>query len=167
MPHAAATAADFTARRITRQYRQTINAAPDDVFPLLCPVREAEWLDGWQYTMLFSESNLVEPHAVFTTPGDGEPDTVWIVTAHDPEQRIVEFTRFTPGSRVCVLRIAVRPHEQGRSLVDIAYTYTATAAAGNVFLDGFTEEKFHQAVTFWEDSMNHWLATGQRLARRE
>ena len=34
----------FTARRITSTYRQTINARPDDVFPLLCPVREAEFL---------------------------------------------------------------------------------------------------------------------------
>ena len=36
----------FRPERITRKYRQTINAAPHVVFPLLCPVREAEWLDG-------------------------------------------------------------------------------------------------------------------------
>jgi hypothetical protein len=117
--------------------------------------------------MLCSESGLVEHHAVFTTPGDGEADTVWIVTRHEPVHRVVEFTRFTPGSRVCVLRIAVTPHAQGRSLVDIVYTYMATSAAGNAFLEQLTQEKFRQAMTFWEDSMNHWLATGQRLARRE
>lgn len=43
----------FTARRITRTYHQTINAVPETVFPLLCPVREAEWLDGWQYAMIY------------------------------------------------------------------------------------------------------------------
>lgn len=158
---------EFTAKRITRSYRQTINASPDEVFPLLCPVREAEWLDGWDYTMLFSQSGLVEEGAVFTTPGDDEEDTVWIVTRHDAVQRVVEFTRFTPGSRVCVLRIGVTAGDQGRSLVDIAYTYTAVTTAGNAFIEGFTEEKFRGAVTFWENSMNHWLETGERLARRE
>lgn len=153
-------------KRITRSYRQTINASPDDVFPLLCPVREAEWLDGWQYTMLSSQSGLVEEGAVFTTPGDDEEDTVWIVTRHDAVQRVVEFTRFTPGSRVCVLRIDVSPGDRRRSLVDIAYTYTAIAAPGRAFIEGFTEEKFRGAVTFWEHSMNHWLETGERLARR-
>lgn len=153
------------ASRITRRYRQTIEASPDVVFPLLCPVREAEWLDGWRYTMLQSQSGLVENGAVFTTPGDGEADTVWVVTRHDPAQRAVEFTRFTPGSRVCVLRIDVTPAGQGHSHVDIAYTYTAIAPAGDAFIERFTEASFLGAVTFWEASMNHWLKTGQRLAK--
>ena len=156
----------FKARRITRTYDQTINASPNDVFPLLCPVREAEWLDGWRYTMLFSRSGLVEEGAVFSTPGTGEEDTVWIVTGHDAARRTVEFTRFTPGSRVCVLRIAVHPAAEGRSRVGIAYTYTGITAAGNAFIDRFTEASFLEAVTFWEASMNHWLETGERLEKR-
>ena len=153
------------AERITRRYRQTIHASSDAVLPLICPVREAEWLDGWRYTMLFSVSGLVELGAVFTTPGDGEEDTVWIVTRHDAVQRVVEFTRFTPGSSVCVLRIDVSPDGPNRSLVDVEYTYTSIAAAGRAFLDGLTEEVFRADVTFWEKSMNHWLATGERLAK--
>lgn len=77
------TRSNFVARRLTRTYRQTIHASPDVVFPLLCPVHEAEWLDGWHSTMLFSPTGLVEEGAVFTTPGEGEDDTVWIVTSHD------------------------------------------------------------------------------------
>jgi hypothetical protein len=156
----------MTASRVTRTYRQTINAAPNVVFPLLCPVREAEWLDGWQYTMIFSESGLVEEGAVFSTPGDGEADTLWIVTRHDVRERVVEFTRFTPGSRVKVLRIGVTPADQGRSFVDVAYTYTSITEAGDAFIERFTEEKFLGAVTFWEDSMNHWVQTGERLPAR-
>ncbi|MCL4368925.1 MAG: hypothetical protein M1337_07140 [Actinobacteria bacterium] len=64
-----------------------------------------------------------------------------------------------------MLRIAVRPRGEGRSLVDIAYTYTGLTAAGNAFIDGFTEQSFLGAVTFWEQSMNHWLATGEKLGR--
>ena len=156
----------FEPRRLTRRYTQTIDAAPDRVFPLLCPVREAEWLDGWRHRMVYSESGLVEAGAVFATPGAGEPETVWIVTRHDPVGLVVEFTRFTHESRVCVLRIAVRPGGGDRSRVDIAYTYTAISPAGNTFIEeGFTEAAFLGAVTFWERSMNHWLATGERLAK--
>jgi hypothetical protein len=157
----------FAAATITRSYRQTIDAAPDVVFPLLCPVREAEWLDGWQYTMLHSESGLVEEGAVFSTPGDGEADTVWIVTRHDPADRAVEFTRFTSESRLCVLRICVTPDQPARSLVDISYRYVALTPAGDAFLERLTEESFRDAMTFWEASMNHWLATGTRLAKRD
>ena len=138
----------FTPKRLTRRYTQTIDAAPERVFPLLCPVREAEWLDGWRYTMIRSESGLAEAGAVFTPP-----------------RHIVEFVRFTHQSRVCVLRIAVRPSGERRSLVDVAYTYTSVTPAGNGFIDAATEESFLGAVTFWERSMNHWLATGRRLMK--
>jgi hypothetical protein len=157
--------AGFAAKRVTRRYRQSIKASPDIVFPLVCPVREAEWLDGWRHSMLFSRSGLVEEGAVFTTPGEHEPPTVWIVTVHDNVRREVEFTRFTPDSRVCVLRIAVTADGEGRSAVDISYCYTSISEAGNAFLDGFTEQAFLEAVTFWERAMNHWLESGKRLTR--
>jgi len=32
---------------VPRRYAQNIHAPPQAVFPLLCPVREGEWLDGW------------------------------------------------------------------------------------------------------------------------
>ena len=38
-----------------------------------------------------------------------------------------------------MLRIAVRWHTSGRSLVDIVYAYTGITAAGNAFVDGFSE----------------------------
>ncbi len=155
----------FTAKRVTRTYCQTINATPGRVFPLLCPVREAEWLDGWQYTMIYSESGLIEEGAVFSTPSPGEEDTVWIVTRHDPRKREIEFTRFTPASRICVLRIAVRAKDEDRSFVDISYTYTATAPTGNAFIQGLTEEAFMGAVKFWEESVNYYLETGKKLTR--
>ena len=152
-------------KRLVRAYRQTIDAPPDVMFPLLCPVREAEWLDGFTYTMVHSASGLVEDGAVFTTSNPGEADTVWIVTRHDRTARVVEFTRFTPESRTCVLRIGVAPHGAARSHVDVSYAYTSISPRGDEFLDGWTEKTFLDAMVFWEKSMNHFLKTGHTLRR--
>lgn len=157
----------MVAKRVARAYRQTIHATPEKVFPLLCPVREAEWLDGWRYQMIYSSSGLVEDGAVFSTPGSGEENTVWIVTKHDPKAYRVDFARFTPHSRTCVLRITVKSKDRNSSYVDISYTYTGITPAGNDFVDRFSEETFLEAVTFWERSMNHFLETGERLTRVE
>ncbi|HUL75355.1 MAG TPA: hypothetical protein VLT86_19740 [Vicinamibacterales bacterium] len=151
--------------RIVRTYRQTINAAPDVVFPLLCPVREAEWLEGWRCTMIYSASGLAEDGAVFTTSGDGEPDTVWIMTRYDREAGLVDFTRVTPGSRTCLLRLAVSAMDDGRSHVDISYAHTSLTPAGDAYLETWTNEAFLEAMVFWERSMNHYLKTGARLQR--
>ena len=154
---------EFRSKRITRAYRQTINATPDKVFPLLCPVREAEWLDDWQYHMIYSERSLVEEGAVFSTSYEGEEDTIWIVTKHDSRTRKVEFARFTNKSRTSLLKIAVKPKGGHNSYVEVSYTYTGITPAGNDFVDSFTEDAFLEAVTFWENSMNYFLETGDRL----
>ena len=126
-------------------------------------MREAEWLDGWQYTMIYSQSGLVEEGAVFTTPGDGESDTVWVVTKHDTVNFKVEFTRFTYPSRTCVLKVGVRPRDGSSSYVDIAYTYTGISPAGNQFIDELTDDIFRADMSHWEDSVNHFLRTGKKL----
>lgn len=155
----------FTAHRVTRSYQQTINAPPEEVFPLLCPVRETEWLDGWEYEMIYSESGFAEKGCVFSTPGEGEADTVWVITGYDKENHVIQFTRFTPGTRTCVLTITVTPKGGTASNVDISYTYTGITEEGNAWIDGFTEEKFLEAVKFWERSMNHFLETGEKLEK--
>ncbi len=157
----------FEAKRIRRSYRQTIAAAPEVVFPLLCPVREAEWQDGWQYEMIYSNSGLVEEGAVFNTPHAGEEPTTWIVTKHDPKAHVVDFTRFTPNSKTCVLTITVSPKDELNSFVDICYTYTAISPAGNEFIDSYTEEVFLEGVVFWEKSLNHFIKTGVKLTEEE
>jgi hypothetical protein len=152
-------------RRVVRAYRQTIDAPPAAVFPLLCPVREAEWLDGWRFTMVYSASGLVEEGAVFTTSSDVDADTWWVVSRHDRDAGVVEFCRFTPGSRTCLLKIAVSPFGAAQSHVDVSYAYTSLTPAGDAFLAAWTPEVFLADMTFWERSMNHYLHTGQRLIR--
>lgn len=157
--------AAFEARRVVRSFRQDIGGPADVVFPLLCPAREVEWLDGWSYRMIYSSSGLVEDGAVFATSSAGEADTIWVVTRHDPADRIVEFARVTPESRVTVLRLAVTPIEEGRCHVHVRYSCTSLAPAGDAFLEAWTEEAFLEFMRFWECSMNHYLATGRRLKR--
>ncbi len=152
----------FQPKRMVKSYRQKIEASPDVIFPLLCPVRESEWLDGWKCTMIYSASGLVEDGAVFSTSA-GDETTFWVVTRHNPAQHEVEFGRFTPESRTCVLKIAVKPASAACSYVDITYIYTSIAPHGNRFLEAWSDESFLRGVTFWERSMNHFLKTGAKL----
>jgi hypothetical protein len=115
--------------------------------------------------MIYSDSGLVEKGAVFSTPYEGEEDTVWIVTKHDPRNHEIVFARFTPNSRTCVLEIVVKSKNENSSYVDVSYTYTGITQAGNDFVDIFSEEVFLEAMIFWEKSMNYFLEKGQRLQK--
>ncbi len=155
--------ANFVAKRVTRTYTQHILAAPNAVFPLLCPVREAEWLDGWDYKLIYSTSGYAEEGCVFTSKQTDEPDTIWLTTEHDEQSHRVEFARVTPESRVAKVNISLRANPDETTSADISYTITALNETGNEFVDGYTEQSFVQGMQWWEKSMNHFLKTGEKL----
>ena len=155
----------FKAKHVTRSYEQTINADPAKVFDLLCPVKEAEWLDGWDYALLHSESGLAEEGCVFLSRQEGEKDTIWMITKRDVQKRKIEFVRATPESRIARLTITVAEKAASVSKVKITYVITALCEEGNRFLDAFTPENFEAAMKFWEKSMNYYLETGKKLSR--
>ena len=154
--------ADFKAKRVTRQYVQTIHAEPSMVHSLICPVKEAEWLDGWDYNLIYSQSGVAEPGCVFTSMSAGE-ETIWMITKRDDEAFETEFARVTPGSRVAVVSIRIENGNHQTSRVYISYSITALTAAGNQVIDSFTQENFDKDMQFWEATMNHYLRTGKAL----
>lgn len=146
-----------------RNCAQRIIAAPDKVFPLLEPVREAEWLDGWEYEMIYSASGFGEEGCVFKTAHHHEAETIWVVTKRDETNHRVEFVMTTPDSRVGQLQIQLEDNRDGTTSAHISYTFTALSEEGNRFVDDYTEEAFNHRMLHWERSMNHFLETGNVL----
>lgn len=152
--------------RIVRTFTQQIDAPADRVFPLLCPVREAEWLEGWgeSVEIIHTASGLAEKGCVFKTRPPGRPETVWMITRHDPGARVVEFCRVTTGLVATTLEIAVDARPDGSSAVRIAYTFTPLGPEGRAFVrEHHSEARFRAEMTWWQDAMNHWLRSGALL----
>ncbi|MEJ2098951.1 MAG: hypothetical protein P8X68_03115 [Desulfobacterales bacterium] len=157
----------FKAKRVTRRYIQTLNAEPSVVHALICPVRETEWLDGWDYDLIFSQSGLAEAGCVFISRNKGEKDTIWMITKRDDQNFETEFARITPESRVASLTIRIEDGGNHTSRMHIAYTFTALNEEGNRFIENFTEQNFVQDMKFWEAALNHYLETGRPLPRSD
>ncbi len=155
---------DFTAKRVTRKYKQTINAPPDIVFPLLCPVKESEWLEDWRYKLFYSDSGYAEENCVFASQDPGEDDTIWTVTKRDSVSHEIEFVYFIPGIRVTRLLISVKEESGGKSSVYITYIHTPISEEGNRYTEKHnSQEAFTRQMKHWEDSMNYYLETGRML----
>jgi hypothetical protein len=147
--------------RVGHTYVQKLNAPPERVFPLLCPVREAEWVKGWDPSLVISSSGVAEPGCIFTTPGPGG-ESIWVVTVYRPEEHRIEFLKVTPGETVGQIEIALRPDGAGGTAANVSYTYTALGPAGERFVASFTAEAWRAFMREWEDELNHFLATGRQ-----
>jgi hypothetical protein len=149
-------------RRVSRSYTQSLVAPPAAVVPLLCPVREADWIPGWDPRLVISRSGVAEPDCVFVT--DASPqDAIWYVTRHDAAQGRVEMIKITPEVTACRLAIALRPTATGCT-AEVTYTHTSLGPRGDAFLEGFTEDAYVRNMRQWEARLNHYLAHGEALA---
>src|SRR5262245_61051246 len=111
-------------RRFATELR--VDAAPPVVFPLLCPVRERDWIAGWDAAIVCSRSGLAEAGCVFQT-GRGPAAITWIVHTHEPPRRI-GFTLIAPDRWIELLDIAVAATATGAALT---WTREATALAAD------------------------------------
>lgn len=150
--------------RVSRTFTQTIHAPPEKVFPLYCPVREGDWIDGWSPEAVYSHSGVAEPDCVFVTRSEGK-DAVWVVTAHDPDDFHVQMWKIVPGVTACKLDIRLEPGANDRTAATITYTHTSLGPDGDDVVAKFTQEYYDGFMSEWEARMNHYLATGKALKR--
>jgi hypothetical protein len=158
---------DLRPDRITHQYVQTNSGSPEKVFPLLCPVREADWVPGWQYRLIYSKSGVVEADCVFATPNPDGTETVWVVTDYDPSKFRIAFVWVNPGVATAQIRIRLEPEGETRTKAGIRYTYTSLSSKGRTELERYDENWFRKKMTGWEAAINHYLRTGNRIQAAE
>jgi hypothetical protein len=149
--------------RLGHTYTQTLDARPDKVFPLLCPVRELEWTRGWDPSLILSNSGVAEADCVFTTSSQ-RGETVWMITRHDSENHEVEMILVTPGSTVAKLEIALEEKPAGKTAAKITYTHTSLGPEGDLFLKSFTRQWYENFMLEWQKELNHFLSTNEKLA---
>ena len=146
--------------RVRRSYTQSLQAEPDAVFPLLCPVREADWVRGWTPELVLSSSGVIEPGCHFTL----EDGSVWIVTRHDPRARIAEMWKLVPGLYTARITLSLSSDGKGGTLAEVVYTWTALSGEGEAFVAERTQPWYAQFMKEWEHELNHYLRTGDKLA---
>jgi len=150
-------------RRLERNYKQTLYGSKEDIFSLLCPVREKEWLNGWDYTMIYSSSGFAEKGCIFETDNDFG-SYQWVMTKYDSGDYGVQFVKFIQGKMIVIIDIDLTDGEDGIVYCDISYSFTAID--DSIIEDMHNENTqavFNGHMKLWEDSMNYVLKTGEML----
>ena len=109
--------------RVSRTFTQRLCAPPSQVFPLLCPVREAEWLEHWAPLTVLTHSGAAEPDCVFSTPASPR-NALWYITRHEPQAGFVEMLKVTPEVTACRLQIRLHGTPAGCE-ASITYLHTS------------------------------------------
>lgn len=147
--------------RVSHQYTQRIRASAKEVFPLLYPVREREWIPRWDPVLVVAESGIAERGAVFVTEVE-EREAIWVITEHDPEAGFIAMVEVVPGLVAIELSIRVKDVGDSDSECIVSYVYTALSADGEVFVRERTPEWYLEFMVEWESLLNAHLEETDR-----
>jgi hypothetical protein len=147
--------------RAVHTYTQRLVAAPEVVFPLLCPVREADWIEGWDPLLVVSTSGVAERDCVFLTLAK-PANAIWYITRHEPDSGFVEMIKIAPNVTACRLSIQLRAVEGGCE-ADVTYAHTSLGRDGDAFVASFTADFYRRFMQDWESRINHYLREGSAL----
>jgi len=147
--------------RAVRTYTQRLVGSAASVFPLLCPVREADWIEGWDPLLVVASTGVAEPDCVFTTSAS-PADAIWYITRHEPLNGFVEMLKITPSVTACRLTIRVSDAAGGSEAV-VTYAHTSLGPEGDEFVASFTEDYYVTFMQNWEARLNHFLKHGTAL----
>ncbi len=148
--------------RLTRSFTMHLASAPEEVFPLLCPTREYDWIETWKCRMVYSASGYAELDCIFKTdfPSDGPEDT-WVVSRYEPPL-LVEFVRVNP-LRAIRYTICLRETAAGETEADWRQVITGLNEEGDGFVRSLDAAAFSRRMEGLEKLLNHYLANGRML----
>ncbi len=124
------TKAAGTGQRAVRTFTHTVHAPARDVFPLLCPIREREWIPGWQGEAVHAASGVAEEDGVFVAGLEGLPRSTFFVTRFEAPRRIEYLVL---GERGIADRLALALDDAGDGTCTLTWrrVYTGLTPEGN------------------------------------
>jgi hypothetical protein len=152
----------FEAKRFARSGVIQCNATVEEVFPLLCPKREEEWIPGWECETIWSSSGYNEEGAVFRTVKPYGTELYWATLQYDIGNRVVDFLITAPRFFIFRFKIALREIGDGCLSISFSQVFTSISEEGNDYLDRYANEDFEERLKNLKEYMSRRLEDKRR-----
>ncbi len=147
----------FRGKRAKTEFTCTVPGKPEVVFPLLCPVREYEWIEGWRGELIYSDSGVAEDNCIFKTDMHGDP-MIWSAIAYEPN-RHVEYLAIANPHFVMRLSIELEAAGSEQTKMIWRHTFTGLSDAGNQHVAATKADHTKQVC----EKLEYFLKTVKKL----
>ena len=130
----------------------------EKIFPLLCPVREYEWIEHWSCDLLYSASGVNEKGCAFRSKYPGTDEEIWVTSRFEPNQ-CIEFVRIdTDKVSLNSIALSASPNE-----TKLTWTLKLIGATdkGNAWIEFYDPNDFRKVVVMLEKMIDYYLMHGE------
>lgn len=156
----------FKSKRTIQSVDIHISARAASIFPLLCPVREFDWIEYWDCDLVYSDSGAAENNCIFQTDRPGEGKRTWVVSRYEPD-RSIEFVIFQHDFAVIKLDIALSENEDSTTSMNIRHTMTGLSQNGNSLIEKLPPDYIQKRWEALARALSHYLQSGTMLRSPE
>jgi hypothetical protein len=147
----------FASSQFAREGVIDIRASLADVFPLLCPKREEQWIPGWECETIWSHSGYNEEGAIFRTTKPYGTELYWTTLQYDIENKVVDFLITAPRRYMFRFRIDVSIGNDGLLRLSFRQIFTSVSKEGNELLNRYRAEDFNARLRSLGEFINRYL----------
>lgn len=146
-----------------------INAKPEDLFLLACPVKELLWIPGWEYRLLYSKSGVNETNCIFTENMSGthffgtQLTTTWVTVLHDPAKCRILFQLYLDGKATVRFTVGFQKSTEELSTCSWHMVFTALDEDANAMTAETIRAKLELMMTFLSQALKHYCEKGRML----
>lgn len=153
----------FESKRKLIVFSGTWKTTVEELFPLFCPAREADWIPGWNCDLIYTDSGYAEDNCIFrTNESNAVGDGLWVFTGFQVN-RYVDFIR-VQKDLVTRARITVSDNDDGTVTATWNALHTGLTEKGNEEIDELSEENPPQASALVK-MIDHYLEKGKTIKR--
>ncbi len=149
---------NFAPAQYMRRGEFNIRASLEEVFPLLCPKREEEWIPGWECETLWSQSGYNEEGAIFRTTKPYGTELFWNTLEYDLQKKVVDFLISSPHRFMLRFRIDVKATDEGLLTISFSQTFTSVSEEGEELLNQYRTEDFAGRLGSLGELMSQFLS---------
>ena len=152
---------DFTPQKTESKYVMEIHAPAEKVFPLLCPVREYEWIPDWDCDVLFTESGVAEDLCVFNRENKSFGKETWVCTRYEPP-KLIHYTRFSQN-KIVRLEIQWLGGDQQASKWEWKTVCISLDESGDKQIENYRKTDALKIAKGLEYMLEHFVTRGEML----
>lgn len=144
--------------RYIKEAELILNAQIGEVFPLLCPTIEYDWLNGWKCTMYYSESGIAEKNCIFSV-STGFPfykRLFYYVSEYNPNERIV-FHVFVNKLFIMLIEMDLESLNKTQTKLKLKYTLTGISKRGNKIAKVVYNKEIPKGIDEMNKDLVYWL----------
>lgn len=148
----------FNAKTIVVTASTLLQYSPKEIFPLLCPVREYDWIEQWDCELLYTESGVNELGCVFKTHFPKQEEELWITSRFEPD-RCVEFVK-TTANKAVLFKIDLEASAEGTKLI-WTQKIIGLSETGNQLVESTNPDDFTGMIKNSEKFLDYYLTNGE------